>query len=74
MRNRKKRERSKEYGVPLSDIAFGDVKIQLQFDDIIETDDGWEPINKRAYGRTRCEQLYRRNSTMSERKGLRMYK
>lgn len=69
---KKKRERTREYGVSLDALAFGSVEIQLQFDDIIETEDSWEPVPKSYYGRKRCQKLYERNSTMELRKGLRI--
>lgn len=75
-RERRKRDRSKgaeEYYTTLNSIAFGDYKYKLHFDDIEETEDGWEPIRK-WYERKKCLRMYERNSTMSERKGLRIYK
>lgn len=71
----KARERaSRNYGVTLGAIAFGDVKIKLHFDDIIETEDGWEPKEKKERKTNRCEKFYARNSTMDLRKGLRLYR
>lgn len=67
------RDRRKEYGVSLNDIIFGDLKIQLWFDDIIETEDGWEPIPKREYNRTKCKRMYDRNSTMDLRKDVKFF-
>lgn len=68
-----RRDRSKEYGISLNDIVFGNLNIQLQFDDIIETEDGWEPIPKREYDRTRCKRMYNRNSTMHLRKDVKFF-
>ena len=66
--------RSRGYSISLSDIAFGDIVYKLQFKDIIETEDGWEPKEKKEILRNRCERLYNRNSTMELRKGDRLYR